>query len=303
MARCTDMLAGRMAFVAVLTMASIIVASEGSSTCDTDTKGTCSFLACSGSRGLAKCTGGKCLCVGDYCARNGQCVASDDVCPQDTPGLCPAGICDPVFGATKCVNQKCVCAEGYCSWGGTCSKGCASNEQTTPTTCQNEGPHGGCPVAWGESGCFNNECKCKQGHCMVKTQEQVRYNRHEAYHTILKPKCMPKCEKVTGGTCTVAPCHASRGPTQCLTQGFETKNCICADGFCVINGVCQPAYASATEAVAALATEDASSTSTTASASVVAVVAAIGAAMGALAMVTLYRRSAGAAAMVQEPLL
>lgn len=297
----------RPAIVAMLALVSTIGAFEikgenggPASSCSRDTGGSCRLLSCSSSRGLTTCKDGKCLCVGDYCAHDGACVPSHDVCPQATAGLCPVGTCDPQFGQTKCVDSKCVCADGACSLGGVCSSECERTRVSK--TCANLGPHGGCPGEWGAVGCFDGQCECKAGNCMVQTAVKEQYHRGGAFHTVMTNKCQPRCEKITGGSCNVGPCHASRGPTDCIEKGLE-KICICKTGYCLINDVCVPSAPKPAEAVAtALAAEDISSTTYFASSTAV-VVAAV--AMGAIAMVALYRRSVSAARMsvVQEPLL
>merc|ERR1719232_443602 len=46
-----------------------ITPKANSSTCETDTYGTCSLRGCDSSRGATKCVGGKCLCADGYCAK------------------------------------------------------------------------------------------------------------------------------------------------------------------------------------------------------------------------------------------
>mmetsp|Transcript_37300 Transcript_37300/g.107756 ORF Transcript_37300/g.107756 Transcript_37300/m.107756 type:complete len:606 (+) Transcript_37300:92-1909(+) len=46
-----------------------------------------------------------------------------------------------------------------------------------------------------------------------------------------------ECETEVG-SCSVFPCHASRGPTTCEKVGFWDWTCVCEPGFCVVNGAC-----------------------------------------------------------------
>lgn len=48
-----------------------------------------------------------------------------------------------------------------------------------------------------------------------------------------------KCDKDTGGTCSVTACDDSRGPTECKKNGLLSYSCLCLEGYCAVGGQCR----------------------------------------------------------------
>jgi hypothetical protein len=124
--------------------------------------------------------------------------------------------CSSSRGPTNCVGsalsgRNCVCKEGYCAFNGKCLKthGCSTD---TPGTCHLLG----CSSSRGDVDCISGACVCKPGACSVGGV------------------CTQKCQKETGGTCSVLSCKHSRN-ADCVSG-----NCMCRKDDCAWAGTCIP---------------------------------------------------------------
>lgn len=80
-----------------------------------------------------------------------------------------------------------------------------------------------CDASRGKTECVGFGCVCQAGYCASDNGTCVR-----------DPRIPRGCDIQTNGTCWLEDCDKSRGPTDCFRS-----QCLCKEGFCVVNGVCR----------------------------------------------------------------
>ena len=156
-----------------------------------------------------------------------------DSCSTDTGATCPLGTCDASRNAV-CESRKCVCSSGKCVVDGACvSTGArqllASTAAATPTaapTCnQNTGTAcvAGICFAAGQHCVGNSWTAAGSCYCTDACFENGACTRTPAHD----------CSQVTGGTCLLYACDASRNAV------CEWPNCVCTGlDQCAMDGAC-----------------------------------------------------------------